>query len=383
MPSPENKALELMSSRHGDGVGEHHASFAVHRQGAGPPLEMPVPRLCTGPAEPTKPLCRGGNLWEEWEWGGGNAGGSLPERREMISAVRLLMGALPLSFGPGGRTNRLVVRTLDPFFSRAPGERIATELGPIELDMRHQPQRFMAYCYFNLRRHYASSPLGRYIRQVQPGSTFVDVGANLGFYSLLAREAGLHAICFEPEPQFAAHLQRNSSIFGQVFPIALADQRGSLPLYYTRKNAGETSLVPKRWSSRSDATVPVETFSNLALDGALGDPAGIRLVKIDVEGAEEATVRGMTEFLSAGHRPDIWCEVRGHGTVRGQGSFALIRSLLQEFGYSAFDTPEFAAPRPAPGDEVLGSRKVFDLLFRAESAAAAEQVRDPRSVRAR
>jgi FkbM family methyltransferase len=293
----------------------------------------------------------------------------------MISAVRLFVGILPVSFGIGGRTNALVVRTLDPFFSRRSTAWIRTDLGPIELDMRHEPQRFMAYCYHNLKRYYARSSLGRYIRRFQPGSTFVDIGANLGFYSLLAHQAGLQACCFEPEPQFAEYLQRNSLVFGQVFPVALADQTGRLPLYYSRGNWGATSLVQKRTSERSTATVPVESFSTFALDGKLGDPAKIALVKIDVEGAEEATVRGMAEFLSTGYRPDIWCEVRGNSASRGQGSFGVVRNSLQEFGYSVFDVPEMTAPQPAPSDEVLGARRVFDLLFRAECSTAASTQR--------
>jgi FkbM family methyltransferase len=263
--------------------------------------------------------------------------------------------------------NALAVKVLDPLLSRKASARIETKLGPIELDMRHEPQRFMAYCYYNLRRHYARSSLGRYIRQLEPGSTFADVGANLGFYSLLAREAGLEACCFEPEPQFAEYLQRNRQVFGQVFPIALSDETGSLPLYYFPGKSGATSLVPTKWSRRSTATVPVRTFSDLALSGELGDLAKITLVKIDVEGAEASTVAGMAQFLTAGYRPDIWCEVRGNGTLRAQGSFAHVRDALQEFGYSMFDAPDTAAPRPPPDDEVLGSRGVFDLLFRAHS----------------
>jgi FkbM family methyltransferase len=284
----------------------------------------------------------------------------------MLSTVRMLLGFVPASFISGGRADALALRTLDPLFSRMPTARIQTRLGSIELDMRHEPQRLMAYCYYNLRRHYARSALGRYIRQLEPGTTFADVGGNLGFYSLLAREAGLHAMCFEPEPRYAEYLQRNREVFGKIFPVALSDESGSLPLYYFPGNPGATSLVPRKWSSRSTATVPVRTFSDLALDGELGDPARIALVKIDVEGAEAAAVRGMSEFLSAGHRPDIWCEVRGNGTGRSQGSFALVRNALQEFGYLTFDAPEMAAPRPAPDDDVLGSRRIFDLLFRVE-----------------
>ena len=288
------------------------------------------------------------------------------ERRVMLSTVRMFIGSIPVSFGVGGRADALAVRTLDPLFSRRPEARIKTKLGSIVLNMGHEPQRFLAYCYYNLRRHYSRSGLGRYIRELEPGSTFVDVGANLGFYSLLAREAGLNAICIEPEPQFAEYLKRNDQIFGQVFPVALSDQSGRLPLFYFPGNSGATSLVPTKCSRRSTATVPVKTFSELARNGELGDPARIALVKIDVEGAEGATVRGMVDFLSGGYTPDIWCEVRGNVTDRGHGSFAVVRNTLQEFGYFTLDAPEMDAPRPVPSDNVLGSRGVFDLLFRAE-----------------
>jgi hypothetical protein len=74
----------------------------------------------------------------------------------------------------------------------------------------------------------------------------------------------------------------------------------------------------------------------------------------------------MTDFLSAGHRPDIWCEVRGNHTQRGRGSFAAVREILRPFGYSMLDAPEIGDPRACPSDEVLASRGVFDALFRVE-----------------
>jgi FkbM family methyltransferase len=296
----------------------------------------------------------------------------------MLSAVRMLIGSIPVSFGIGGRVNARAIATLDPIFSRMRTARIKTARGVIELNMRHEPQRFMAYCYYNLRRYYANSPLGRYIRQLTPGSTFVDVGANLGFYSLLAREAGLEAMCFEPEPELANYLERNRHAFGQIFPVALSDEDGSLPLYYFPRNWGATSLVPTKWSWPSESTVPVKTFSSVALLGELGDPAKIALVKIDVEGAEAATVGGMTDFLAAGYRPDIWCEVRGNDTDRGQGSFAQVRDRLRRFGYSMFDVPEATEPQPAPDEQILMSRGIFDALFRAEPTDSAIEVQPPK-----
>ena len=283
----------------------------------------------------------------------------------MLSVVRTLIGAAPVQFGIGGRAEAAAVKTLDPLFSHLRRTRVRTSLGFVEVDMRHEGQRFLAYCFHNLRRNYATSALGKYISGLARGRTFVDVGANLGFYSLLAREAGLNVIAFEPEPSFAEFLQRNENVFGKVFAVALADKNETLPLYVLPGNSGASSLVPHQGCELSDAIVPVSTFSDFALDGRLGDPSQIDLVKIDVEGAEEATVRGMTAFLAAGHRPDIWCEVRGNRAQRAHGSAAAVREMLEPFGYAMLDAPEHGEPGPCPSDEVLLSRRVFDALFRA------------------
>jgi FkbM family methyltransferase len=283
----------------------------------------------------------------------------------MLSVVRMLIGAAPVQFGIGGRAEASILRTLDPLFSHSRCARVRTSLGFVDVDMRHAGQRLLAYCFHNLRRHYASSALGKYIRGQARGRTFVDVGANLGFYSLLAREAGLNAVAFEPEPSFAQFLQRNESVFGHAFAVALADKDDRLPLYILPGNSGASSLVPQPDCELLDSTVSVRTFSEFALDGRLGDPSHIDLVKIDVEGAEEATVRGMKPFLAAGHRPDIWCEVRGNRARRARGSATAVREMLEPLGYTMFDAPEHGEPGPFPSEEVFSSRSVFDALFRA------------------
>lgn len=282
----------------------------------------------------------------------------------MLSVVRMLIGAIPVQFGIGGRAEASILRNLDPLFSHLQRARVRTSLGFVDVDMRHEGQRLLAYAFHNLRRHYARSALGKYIRGQARGRTFVDVGANLGFYSLLAREAGLNVVAFEPEPSFAIFLQRNESVFGQAFAVALADKDGRLPLYILPGNSGASSLVPQPDCELLDSTVAVSTFSEFALDGHLGDTSQIDLVKIDVEGAEEATVRGMEPFLAAGYRPDIWCEVRGNRARRGRGSATAVRDMLEPFGYTLFDAPELGEPGPCPTDEVLLSRNVFDVLFR-------------------
>src|ERR1700691_1745652 len=161
-------------------------------------------------------------------------------------------------------------------------------------------------------RGYKNSDLGRFISSTDgKGETFIDVGANLGMYTLIAREHGYRTVTVEPDPMHSAFLKRNEATFGKVLSVAFSDEPGHLPLYYDPGNPGATSLFPGPSYVKGDRPVPVETFSAAAARGDFGEPKDIRLVKIDVEGFEANAVRGMTEFLMEGSRPAIWCEVRG------------------------------------------------------------------------
>lgn len=228
-----------------------------------------------------------------------------------------------------------------------------TDFGTFRIDPNHAPQRILAYSFLNVLAHYSNSPLGHLIRsRAWSGDTFVDIGANLGMYSLLARAAGADVYMVEPEPAHFAFLQRNGEILGKTLPIALSDERGQLPLYYSANNSGATSLVQSDGYFPSRDTVVISTFS----EQNFGDPTRISLVKIDVEGNVARTVRGMRDFLDAGHRPDIWCEVRGGTASRSRNSCFDVIESLQQFGY------EFREVSPTGGKD-FDRRSVFDLLF--------------------
>ena len=182
-------------------------------------------------------------------------------------------------------------------------------------------------------------------------------------YSLVARKYGYSAFAVEPEPAHSAFLQRNEDTFGTVLALAFSDAPGALPLYYQKANPGATSLYSDDNYTRGKGVVPVDTFSNAVLEGRVGDPIDIRMVKIDVEGLESQVVKGMAGFLHAGFRPDIWCEVRGDRSGRNGGSFRTVCSMLADFGYRP---TEYTKGTFAEVDDAsLAERAVFDLLFRS------------------
>jgi FkbM family methyltransferase len=244
---------------------------------------------------------------------------------------------------------------------KATGERTLELPGrTLVVDGSHPAERWLEYAYFNLLRHYKNSPLGQHMASLKRG-TFVDVGANLGFYCMVANDVGYCSVAIEPEPRHAAFLRRNLESIGAVLPVGLSDATGDLPLYYSATNSGATSLWPDSSYLKSESSVEVETFSRLASAGLLGDLADIRLVKVDVEGLEDRVVSGMQDYLTDGWRPDLWIEVRGDRSGRNGGTFRRVASLLTEFGYVMAQVPGVST---ASSTEALANREVFDVLFR-------------------
>lgn len=135
---------------------------------------------------------------------------------------------------------------------------------------------------------------------VQPGDVVVDVGANIGYYTLLlARRVGAQGrvFAFEPAPENFAILQENVARNGYQNVVleqkALADTNGFAMLALSNTNHGDHRLQN---SSAANETVTVETTT---LDAYLGEVAqNVTLVKMDVQGAEMRVLRGMKNLLA-------------------------------------------------------------------------------------
>ncbi len=132
--------------------------------------------------------------------------------------------------------------------------------------------------------------LTRFIeKRMRPGDTFVDVGANIGYFSLLA--ASLvgpkgKVVSIEASPSIFEmlndHLRFNHVRNVHTINAAAAAGPGTLSLYRgPDDNLGRTSLLASRGLSL-EATVVADRLSTLAGD----DLRRARLIKIDVEGAE-------------------------------------------------------------------------------------------------
>lgn len=189
---------------------------------------------------------------------------------------------------------------------------------------------------------------------LEPGMVVADVGASIGYYTVLAgRAVGPrgHVHAFEPGPQNLSVLLLNvaSNDLGHatVHPVALSDGAGVL--VYDR--LGGNGIVGD-FDGDVAALDVHELVQAATLDDVLGGADRLDVMKVDVEGAEYRALRGGEQVL-ARHRPLLFVEFSPPGlrNVSGVDGRALL-DFLTSLGYrfTALPTGDLGEPRDCGAD---------------------------------
>lgn len=186
---------------------------------------------------------------------------------------------------------------------------------------------------------------------------FVDIGANVGFFSLLAAVSGCEVQSLEPDRNNALRLTQNIAVNGfqnrvHVHRIALGATQGRLPIYSPLSdNYGRITLV------KDDGNVLSDTVEVNTIDSVLAVPDESVVIKIDVEGFEEQVLLGATRWLSTVKRGSLWI-IEVH---QGQGvALSRIASFFPDYSLTLFDDSsgcERSLDDPPLGDPVLLARR--------------------------
>jgi FkbM family methyltransferase len=178
-------------------------------------------------------------------------------------------------------------------------------------------------------------------RCLAPGDTFVDVGANIGYYSLLASQlvgkAGT-VVAIEASPRTFDDLLINLKLNGvsnvRAVNVAASESDGTAKIYRGHEhNTGLTTTLEGRGFDL-ECEVHAAPLSAILKPEEL---QGARLVKIDVEGAEWSVVSGMRSLIKGG-RPDLEIIIEVNPrllTRQGKTPDELLRPFL-DAGYHAY-----------------------------------------------
>lgn len=197
---------------------------------------------------------------------------------------------------------------------------------------------------------------------LRDGDTFVDVGANIGLFSMLAsRWVGPHGrvIAFEPSrrecERLRYHVSHNSLANVEVVQAAAGDHEGTAVLHvadahHAGLNTFEEQFVYSNVEEAYTEVVPVTRIDGLVFGRSL---SRVHAMKIDVEGGEHAVVAGARQTI-ARDRPALLLEVAGAASSPDHPGRLGIETFLGSLGYgfAAVDgeagilrrTPDLAGP---------------------------------------
>lgn len=172
---------------------------------------------------------------------------------------------------------------------------------------------------------------------IKPGAVVVDLGAHVGFYTLLA--ASLvgprgRVYAFEPQVEVRRVLARNVVLNGyegscRILPYAVADTTANRTLFVTSHQSDQSSLFAG--NNVSEKAI-VETVSLDEFFAAEGWPS-VDFVKIDVEGAERLVLEGMRELSARSPQLKLVMEYGTDLARRAGYSGQELANVLLELGF--------------------------------------------------
>lgn len=213
-------------------------------------------------------------------------------------------------------------------------------------------------------------------RLIQPGFHVVDLGANVGWFSLLAaRCAGADGRVWAVEPRHPTvdYLRRSVQLNGledriSVLPMAVGDRSGTVSLIWdpASRNPGSTHIGDPGGGAE------VQSVEMQELDRLL---AGVRVdcIKMDIEGAEGLALAGAGELLRE-HRPFILCEINPAALRYVSAmSVADFATLVRARGYALFSLQDHTGLARLNGVPDLGDQEIINVVL-AHEARSPEQV---------
>ncbi len=173
-----------------------------------------------------------------------------------------------------------------------------------------------------------------------PGMVFLDIGANVGYYTAMAAAAaGPHGrvIALEPDPENFKYLKKTVSVNGaqnvSCLQLAAADRLGHCKLHVSATNRGDNRLYSNELAS-SSIDVGVTTIDHL-----LEEMRMVRadVIKMDVQGVEGWVLKGMRNTLRRIERIALLSEFWPDGLRRANTDPKQVLASLEESGLQLYE----------------------------------------------
>ena len=265
----------------------------------------------------------------------------------------------------------------------APGDvtaRIKLPEGRGEFDIALDPSNLNENYYlehFKQNLYYEPEVVHVMARVVKPGDYCIDVGAHIGFFTLLLSrlvgETG-HVLAFEPGTNNLPKLKHNIAINKisnvELIEFAAWNEFAQVLFYINADSSGGNALWdPGEYPGNDLSARVVQSYAVKALCvDEFAFPS--KLIKIDVEGAEQCVLEGLRFALSNATPSFIIVEIGPFGLARLGCSTESMRSYMRSFGYDLFlihgngSLPTLVPPKTEITHQMIeGLSVVMNVLF--------------------
>jgi FkbM family methyltransferase len=205
-------------------------------------------------------------------------------------------------------------------------------------------------------------------RMLAPGMSVLDIGANLGYYTLQMARAGARVHAFEAFPYNHSLLTKNiaenglaDSVVPHLVGVASEAGTGRVCIAHETTNMGSMFILPDLDSPVPDGFDAIE-IPLARVDDLVPETEIIEIVKIDIEGAELAAFQGMDRILGR-DRPVILLELNSR-TLRdyhGVEPRELV-AFLRDYGYRLAEATSMLTGAPAMVGDIPHGAHVFANL---------------------
>jgi FkbM family methyltransferase len=206
--------------------------------------------------------------------------------------------------------------------------------------------------------------MGWLTRTLRPHHVFVDVGANIGYFTVLCAPLVSRVIAFEPGALSFRYCESNARLNGlrnvELHPYGLWHESATLQI-----KRDDSSLMTAAIATSGD-TATGETVRTVALDEFVGsrlELSRLDVIKMDIEGAELSALRGMTQTLVR-FRPAMLMELNRPALAALGATVEDVWSLLTRLSYRlrVFEAWSVREPEPVSSVEALKARCPEDSL---------------------
>jgi len=181
---------------------------------------------------------------------------------------------------------------------------------------------------------------------LQNNTEFIDIGANIGYYSILAAsivKTG-HITSFEPEPNNFEILKKNVILNNlenvNLHQLAVTSKNGETLLYLNSiGNAGDHRIFSKNLSNENENRRNIK-ITSITLDEFLIHCPVPDIIKMDIQGSEMLAIKGMKKTLEDSKRLIIFTEFWPEGiSATGESPIEFLSSL-SDYGFNIFEINE-------------------------------------------